>query len=574
MKKTIRLPLAAALAAFFSVGILSEGFSQKVSTQPQKKSVLLEEFTGSGCGNCPDGAAVAASIKEAAGENFHIIAIHAGHYAEPYGPNPDMRTDYGDSLLLECTDIGFPSGAINRYPYQGGSDPLNMNRGYWTKTVKGVLKEDAPVNLYLESSLDAKTRELKVRLEYCYTREVQETGHRLNVALIQNHISGYQNQAPAGYLHEHVLRDLLTGQWGEELAGMKKGEVYVKEYTRVLPDSIRNVPLDLRHVELVAFITRDRREVQNVTAAKPSISNLDDPVSVQLGTRDLGSTRYGFDFFPVSVRSAFNDTVRELEFSVEINGEVQTVRVEGLSLPPYQDGIFTVPVSTYEIQTNNEAVLRLQKINGEGYEGSGRQVSYSFTEPIADVSNKIFMEVMTDLCPDETKIRVRDREGNTVWEKGPFTDEGQVSFKDSVVFDKEGIYVLEFTDSWLDGWQEGAKGSYKIKDAAGKLIGQNYSVTKSLERIFVRVSEKASADGFSPVGELSLVRDGSGLRIANPSSRQIDRIRVFGIDGKSLYERPVNTRGDVRICLPESCPRLVIVQVVHEGRISTFKQVM
>ena len=54
-----------------------------VSTEPQNKKALIEEFTGINCGNCPDGHAIAAKLQLAQPENVYTIAIHAGHYAEP-----------------------------------------------------------------------------------------------------------------------------------------------------------------------------------------------------------------------------------------------------------------------------------------------------------------------------------------------------------------------------------------------------------------------------------------------------------------------------------------------------------
>lgn len=87
--------LRAAFCAAFSAGIVPVLDAQSVSTQVQKKAVLLEEYTGVGCGNCPDGAAVASTIKEAAGNRFYVVAIHEGPYAEPWGDLPDYRTDWG-----------------------------------------------------------------------------------------------------------------------------------------------------------------------------------------------------------------------------------------------------------------------------------------------------------------------------------------------------------------------------------------------------------------------------------------------------------------------------------------------
>ena len=571
MRKIARFMFAAGLTALFVPGLCSP-VSAQVSTQPQKRNVLLEEFTGAGCGNCPDGAAVIASIKEVCGHAFHSIAIHAGPYAET---GTDLKTPFGDSLVLECGVDGYPAGAINRYPYMGENLPLNMSRGYWVKTVKAALQEDAPVNLYASASIDADTRELTVEVEYCYTQAVAGETHNLNVALIQNHISGYQNQAPAGYLHEHVLRDLLTGQWGEPLTEMTQGTVYKKTYTETLPETIGGAELDIRNVEVVVFVTKGRREVQNVTAAKPAISNLADPVHVGISSRDLGSSRYGLNVFPFSARSYFNDTVREMEFSVDINGQAQTVKVENILLPPYSDGIFSLQVPAYPIQASNQAILQLVSVNGKAVEVPS-SVSYDFTEPIACSVKEIYLEMKTDQCPDETVFTLRDADGQVVEQIGPFDGPGPVSVADTLVIEEPGIYALEFSDLWLDGWQEGNKGTYKVKAADGKLLGQNYSVTGNLERIVIAVSEDASSEEAAQGNgkELSLVRQGHGFRILNPASLPIERVSVYGIDGKYLFDQAMNVRGDVQVSLPQARSGLAIVRVIHENSASVFKLIL
>ncbi|MFA5783227.1 MAG: hypothetical protein WC868_13255, partial [Bacteroidales bacterium] len=47
------------------------------------KKVLLEEFTGHQCPNCPQGAIIAQQLKAIYGEKLILISIHAGDFAEP-----------------------------------------------------------------------------------------------------------------------------------------------------------------------------------------------------------------------------------------------------------------------------------------------------------------------------------------------------------------------------------------------------------------------------------------------------------------------------------------------------------
>ena len=51
-----------------------------VSTIPENRNVVLEEFTGIHCTWCPDGHLVAATIKAANPNDFFIVNIHEGSF--------------------------------------------------------------------------------------------------------------------------------------------------------------------------------------------------------------------------------------------------------------------------------------------------------------------------------------------------------------------------------------------------------------------------------------------------------------------------------------------------------------
>ena len=67
-----------------------------VSTTPENKNVVLEEFTGIYCGFCPDGHVIGQGLHDANPNDVFLINIHTGGYSNPNGPNdPDFNTIYG-----------------------------------------------------------------------------------------------------------------------------------------------------------------------------------------------------------------------------------------------------------------------------------------------------------------------------------------------------------------------------------------------------------------------------------------------------------------------------------------------
>src|SRR5688572_11507337 len=81
--------------------------------------ILLEEFTGKGCTNCPKGSREIENLLTLFPENLVAVSIHAGFFANPalfpqLGPN-DLRPPQADELLnLLGQPDGYPSGIVNR----------------------------------------------------------------------------------------------------------------------------------------------------------------------------------------------------------------------------------------------------------------------------------------------------------------------------------------------------------------------------------------------------------------------------------------------------------------------------
>ena len=84
MKKLITLS-----TAIFCVSFL---FAQSfVSTTPENKNIVLEEFTGIHCVYCPDGHLQAQNLYNANPGDVVLVNIHTGSYANPNAGEPDFK---------------------------------------------------------------------------------------------------------------------------------------------------------------------------------------------------------------------------------------------------------------------------------------------------------------------------------------------------------------------------------------------------------------------------------------------------------------------------------------------------
>lgn len=474
----LKISITALGLGLFSVFSLNG--QARVSVQPRPKCVLLEEYTGWACGNCPDGAARASWLKALCGDNFQVIAIHAGYYAEPGSRGLDLRTDYADDLLLQAGEYGYPQGTIDRVLFDG-KDMMAMGRGDWTKAVKARSVDTATVNLWVGATVDVETRTLTVNVEGYYYRASGLPENRLNVALIQNHINGPQASAPAGYRHEHVLRDLLTGQWGEILTATTAGSTFARTYIYTIPADYRGVKVDLRNLEIMAFVCEDTKNVLQVTACHPAVQGLDEPAGAVL-TLSAMENRSVTQVFEAAVENTGNDTIRRLGYEAVVNGKSGQYETE-VCIPPYEKRTVNLTVAAYEPLDRNRVEIRLTQVNGQAAKSNAETVEFS--GPV-DCVAPLSVDLCTDLRPDEVYWYVADAAGNRILEYGPYAGSEAVSVKETLDL-KPGLYMLYMADKWWDGWQERPKGYYKVKDATGLLLGQNYDVQNKGGSMALRV---------------------------------------------------------------------------------------
>src|SRR5687768_4725486 len=60
-----------------------DGGGDTTATVVKVRKVLLEEYTGHRCGNCPPAAVTAQTLKSTYGERLVVMTVHAGFFAEP-----------------------------------------------------------------------------------------------------------------------------------------------------------------------------------------------------------------------------------------------------------------------------------------------------------------------------------------------------------------------------------------------------------------------------------------------------------------------------------------------------------
>lgn len=255
----------------FGVLLLSTGLLQSqnlVSTSPQNKKVVLEQFTGIRCGYCPNGHSTSQAIKAQNPNDVFLIYVHTGDYARPSSGRPDFRTDFGEALANQAEATNYPTGTVNR---KGKA----RSRGSWERYVNQTLQESSYVNIAGSASINTNTKELEVTIEVYYTDDSPETTNKLNIALLQDNTIGYQRGASStsSYVHMHRLVHFLTGQWGENITNTTEGSFSQFSYTYSIPEDYREQDVVLDNLKLIAFVAEGQDEILTGTRIQPTFVN-------------------------------------------------------------------------------------------------------------------------------------------------------------------------------------------------------------------------------------------------------------------------------------------------------------
>lgn len=252
-------------------------------TEPQKRIVVIEEYTGIKCGYCPSGHKIVNDLIAAYEGRVFGVNIHCGGYAD----GTYMTAD-GTKYANDADISGYPAGSVSRHVFAAYSDGgMSMGRSNFEQATKSMLGKSSPVNIKATAEIDKATRTLTVKVKGYYTADPTDangnplTSNSLYVLLLQDSVMGEQVDygSPSynpdqwigdKYCHMHMLRDCITETWGDAITP-KAGTGFVKDYTYTIPATIGTdqVPATLEHLKVLVFVAEGKREIY--TADEPTM---------------------------------------------------------------------------------------------------------------------------------------------------------------------------------------------------------------------------------------------------------------------------------------------------------------
>lgn len=472
-----------------------------VGTDPENKNVVLEEFTGIYCVYCPQGHAIAQGIYDSHPDDVVLINIHTGGYADPTGDDPDFRTPFGAAIAAQSGLLGYPAGTVNRHLFPGYSQGSGtaQSRGTWSTTSNTILAEPSYLNIALEATIVTSTRQLVVYVEVYYTGDSPQESNWLNVALLQNHILGPQTGGGAGdnYDHKHMLRHLLTGQWGTEISSTTQGSLYTGTFTYEIPNDYNDVEVVLENLDVAAFVTETHQEIVSGSMADITLAesfNYD----VAIVSASVPQTACTGELNPeVLIKNYGTTNLSSLEFTYSANGEEPATFSWTGDLDQNESETVALPTLLYSVTDNNVFSIVCESPNGEKDQLPQNNTFTANAEGSVNFPENCMLGI--DIYGDPTGVtwELTNEAGEVIDQGGPYTNTG---FNlENISFPEAGCYTFTLNDASGNGL---SGGSYLITDMNTNILftGKPFEYTAIAELAYditIDVNEIAVAENIS-----------------------------------------------------------------------------
>lgn len=232
------------------------------------RNVIVEDFTGFRCVNCPLATEALEQLEGVYGDQLIPVGIHMIDFfcepqADPEHPGfflTDFRTPDGQAYENTFEVFGIPVGTVNRTEDNGS---LLIGFGAWDGKIGEVLSTPADVDIKIkQAEYNAGSGQIDVQIDALFDNAV-DGSHNLTIYLLEDSILEGQydgSDVLENYLHRHVFRGTLNSTWGDQFfTDASPGDSLRYEGSFSLPSSISSAPspnpdIDISKCEIVAYI--------------------------------------------------------------------------------------------------------------------------------------------------------------------------------------------------------------------------------------------------------------------------------------------------------------------------------
>lgn len=490
------------LLTILAAGTVGSAFAQlPVSTTPQNKHIVLEEYTGIYCGYCPDGHSIANTIYNN-NPGTVLINIHTGGYATVAAGEPDLTTTIGTAIagIPGMGITGYPAGDVNRTILTG--TVMSAGRGSWNSMGNTIKNQAAYCNVAVEGSVDATTRVLTYTAQVYYTANSPASTNSLTVVLLEDDVLGPQHNygtptlynasnynADGSYNHNHVLRKGLTaGNFGITIPVTTAGTTFTTTGTYTIPMTYgaagKTNPCMLGNINLAAFVTQTNSLTINGAKGPITITNIananDAAVSTIVADAEVCAGNLRPFKFNLINNGSTNLTSATIDYSVS-GGTVQTYNFTG-NVAPLTQTVISLPAYSFPANPTNTLSITVTNVNGAGADPNASNDVVTKSIPLTTkLATNLTMSMIfkTDQYGSESTWEILEEVSNTqVASGGPYTDlaASGTSVQPTVTFTANPgtCYKVMVYDQYGDGFNAGyGAGNYTIKSGTVTVYTMN-----------------------------------------------------------------------------------------------------
>ena len=230
-----------------------------LDTATQVKRVLLEDYTGHTCQNCPAAAAIAHNQEAVYNGKLIVLAVHAGYYALPGTGefSTDFRTDAGNQWNNDFQIIAYPSGMIDRKEFNGQQVLASSE---WVTDIASVINQSPEMVMIMINSYDSTSRAVR-SLVYSKFLQTLPGSYTITVCVMEDNIISAQDSSNVvihNYNFRDVLREAVNGSYGEILTpSVDPSLVYLGKFSISI-----NTAWVAKNCWILAFVSKsDTKEI-------------------------------------------------------------------------------------------------------------------------------------------------------------------------------------------------------------------------------------------------------------------------------------------------------------------------
>lgn len=182
---------------------------KNLSFSPTKR-VVLEEYTGVDCSNCPLGILAIENLENIYGDLFIPLALHC-YTGDPFSTGVTSYSNYlgfsaAPSGRVQRGDITSPmysSGGSYSFTSPDSSEPT------WLQAVAEEMDEETEAEVTATASLDASATTYTVPCEVRFALRTEEANLKLFAVVLENGLVSYQSS------NVYNIEDPNLGEWGK-----------------------------------------------------------------------------------------------------------------------------------------------------------------------------------------------------------------------------------------------------------------------------------------------------------------------------------------------------------------------